>query len=216
MDPFYEDLANVNTDTVVNLKDASAIIRYYAQWDVELVYNGKSADAEISYNDPVITSTSSENVSKLGVAFTPVNLKRATYGLKFDVAENEYLQYFSVVDAPSWSNSKGGLNVSIYKWDTDYATTISSAPLYSSDAVDFVDNTTHSFAVNSASDIFSITNGTYLAVIKGIPSADGSADDVGIWTAGFENSTRNFEGFKDGVSTADYAAKTSLSFAFAG
>lgn len=216
VDPFYEDLANVNTDTVVNLKDASAIIRYYAQWDVELVYNGKSADAEISYNDPVITSTSSEYVSKLGVAFTPVNLKRATYGLKFDVAENEYLQYFSVVDAPSWGNSLGGLNVSIYKWDTDYATTISSAPLYSSDAVDFADNSTHSFAVNSASDIFSITNGTYLAVIKGIPSADGSTDDVGIWTAGFEKSTRNFEGFKDGVSTADYAAKSSLSFAFAG
>ena len=58
-------------------------------------------------------------------------------GLKFTATSN----FTSVLaECPSWSNNIGDLTISLYKWDTDYATSISGSAIASKKHVDFTDN----------------------------------------------------------------------------
>ncbi|NOY59220.1 MAG: T9SS type A sorting domain-containing protein [Calditrichaeota bacterium] len=41
---------------------------------------------------------------------------------------------------PSWGDSEGNLTLKLYKWDTDYATTIAAAPIAEETFVNFADN----------------------------------------------------------------------------
>ncbi len=60
-----------------------------------------------------------------------------TAGMKFTAASS-----FSGIDAtcPSWNNNIGDLTLSLYTWNTDYATSVAQTPLASQTFVDFNDN----------------------------------------------------------------------------
>lgn len=79
------------------------------------------------------------------------------------------------VNAPSYGDNQGSLTLSLYEWDTDYATTVSAAPLASQTFVDFADNEWLSMRVEER------PAGEYLWVLS-----DGSGG-VGIWQTASNN-----------------------------
>ena len=91
-------------------------------------------------------------------------------------AENASMKFtanskFTSVSAgcPSYADNIGNLTLSLYKWDTDYNTTISQSAIASQEFVDFADNA-HlylNFAVQEAGD--------YLWVL------DNAKQEVGVW-----------------------------------
>ncbi|PRX63391.1 F5/8 type C domain-containing protein [Cohnella sp. SGD-V74] len=68
---------------------------------------------------------------------TPFDFNQtATRGQKFSSSGFDALR----VAAPSWGNNIGNLTLSLYAWNTDYATTTSQAPIARKTFVDYVDN----------------------------------------------------------------------------
>ncbi len=72
-------------------------------------------------------------------------------GMKFTATSN----FTSVMaECPSWSNNIGDLTISLYKWDTDYNTSVSGTPIASKKYIDFIDNSRLSvdFSAQGAGD----------------------------------------------------------------
>jgi len=68
---------------------------------------------------------------------TPFDFNQtATRGQKFTSSGFDALR----VSAPSWGNSVGNLTLSLYVWNTDYATTTAQAPIARKTFVDYADN----------------------------------------------------------------------------
>ncbi|XID96143.1 discoidin domain-containing protein [Paenibacillaceae bacterium WGS1546] len=68
---------------------------------------------------------------------TPFDFNQtATRGQKFSFSGFDALR----VAAPSWGNNIGNLTLSLYVWNTDYATTTAQAPIARKTFVDYVDN----------------------------------------------------------------------------
>lgn len=78
---------------------------------------------------------------------------------------------FGAINAacPSWSNSIGNLTFSLYKWETNYATSVSKTPLATKTFVNFNDN------AKLALEFSSLPAGDYVWVLK-----DG-IEQVGVW-----------------------------------
>ena len=68
-----------------------------------------------------------------------IESKSKGVGLVVTIPEGGYL-YEAAVQAPSYSDDIGNLSIKVYKWDTDYATTVAGEPLQVDEFVDFADN----------------------------------------------------------------------------
>lgn len=100
------------------------------------------------------------------------------------------------VSCPSWSNNIGNLTLSLYKWNTDYNTTISGSPIASREFDNFTDNQwlELSFEQQSAGD--------YLWVLSN------PTEKVGVWK--FNNSNNGGTAYLNGaVVSGDYESKIS-------
>ncbi len=100
------------------------------------------------------------------------------------------------VNCPSWSNNIGNLTLSLYKWNTDYNTTISASPVVKKEFVNFTDNQwlEISFATQ--------TSGEYLWVLNN------PTETVGVYK--YENSTNSNTAYLNGaVTSGDYISKIS-------
>lgn len=124
--------ADVDGNGNVNLSDVSAVLKKIAKWDVDFV------------KIPVLPGQGTATVNKVLQTFaggerSNVNLRKGQdLAIKFSVAEGEYAKYVKAV-YPSWGDNKGSLRLSLYKWDTDYETTVSAMPIVSEKYVDFAD-----------------------------------------------------------------------------
>lgn len=76
----------------------------------------------------------------------------------------------------SYGNNTGTVTFDVYRWDTDYKTTLKGRKLATDSAVDFTDNT----IFNAAFD--GLDTGYYLIVINGTSPADDYG--VAVWTRG--------------------------------
>ena len=75
---------------------------------------------------------------------------------------------------PSWSNDVGSLTVTLWKWDTDYYTTVAAAPLLGPDVIaDFEDNSFVGFVLDTP-----LQAGVYY-----VEMSEPADDPVGVWTA---------------------------------
>uniref|UniRef100_UPI0025C34774 DNRLRE domain-containing protein n=1 Tax=Clostridium sp. UBA4548 TaxID=1946361 RepID=UPI0025C34774 len=100
------------------------------------------------------------------------------------------------VNCPSWSNNIGNLTLSLYKWKTDYNTTISASPIASKQFQNYTDNQWLELKVNEQS------SGEYLWVLSN-PS-----ENVGVWKS--EGSTNSSTAYLNGsVVSGDYTSKIS-------
>jgi hypothetical protein len=82
-------------------------------------------------------------------------------------ANNAFISFYP--SCPSYSDNIGNLTLSLYKWNTDYNTTISQQPIASKEFVDFDDNAGLPLTFSSQ------PAGDYLWVL------DNAVQEVGVW-----------------------------------
>ena len=100
--------------------------------------------------------------------------------------------------SPSWNGSGAGYRITLYKWVTDYATSISKPPLGQTTFSNISDNARDELYLST-----SYPAGRYLAVTD--QPVFGSGNNVGNW--GWTNSTYADDktvAFIDGVATEDF------------
>lgn len=175
-----EVAADVDGDGAVNLADVSAVLKKIAKWDVEFV------------RVPVLPGKGNAAVNKVMQTFAAgersnINLRKGQdLAVKFTVGEGEFAKYVKAV-YPSWADNKGSIRLSLYKWDTDYETTVAATPIVSEKYVDFADCSEIVFSfVDTAGK--GVGEGEYLWRIhegfdeKVNPDDNNEPVGVGMWT----------------------------------
>lgn len=110
---------------------------------------------------------------------------------KFDAG---YLQEITI-GCPSWSDNIGSLTAKLYKWDTDYATTIAASPLWEETFVDYDDNATLSCDFSDG-DSYTIGAGEYLWWLG--DGVDEGGSGVGLWVQAYPTDENIVELFANG------------------
>ncbi len=175
-----EVAADVDGNGAVNLSDVSTILKYIAKWDVEFV------------KVPTLPGKGSSRVSSVIQTFSTgermnVNLRQGQdYAVKFSVGEGKYAKSVKA-NYPSWGDTKGSIRLSLYKWDTDYETTIANDPIYTEKYENFVDNAEIVFSFADTADK-GVGEGEYLwRIHEGFderldPNNEDEPVGVGMWT----------------------------------
>lgn len=95
-----------------------------------------------------------------GVARNLDNTVDATAGMKFTATGS----FTSIsTECPSWSNNIGNLTLSLYKWNTNYATSVAGTPIATNTFVNYIDGATLpiTFAAQAAGDyVWELSHGT--------------------------------------------------------
>ncbi|MBE6708208.1 MAG: hypothetical protein E7578_03070 [Ruminococcaceae bacterium] len=164
-------MGNANKDTKVNLGDAAAMLQKIAKWEVAIdeIASDVNGDGAVNLSDvslllqniagwekakfvktPVLPGKGDSRVSSsisTSDATTPtdnpgnINLRKGQdLGVKFTVPEGKVGKY-AKANFPSWGDSKGSIRLSLYKWDTDYATTVANDSIYTEYHENFADGT---------------------------------------------------------------------------
>ena len=164
--------------STANLTAPSAIHNADGSWDAWYLYK--------------TTTASGDMLAHESDAQAPYDVTSGAFGQKLTMT-----QAFSNlrVDGCTWSQSHGDgkVDIALYEWDTDYATTVAAQPIIQN-VVSYGDNAR--FNLFPAETVFSA--GTYLVVIAPtdeVPSHSGLWISTGGPKAGFES-------FKDGESYA--------------
>ena len=164
-------MGDANSDSKLNIGDASAMLKKVAKWDVtidamaaDVDGNGAVNLSDVSSILKVLAKWDAKFVNtptipgkidlvyykydecfnrSLNASFNPVCLSD---GVHYDLGVK-----FNVAEGknatkldfhcPSFAEDKGSLTISVYKWDGDYNSSISAMPIVSKKFVDFKDNT---------------------------------------------------------------------------
>jgi len=171
-----ETAADVDGNGTVTLADVSTVLKISAGWDIDTVMKpvDPAKKESVGGNNAVPVYT--------GDANTPLNLIKGDLGIRFTIEEGEVLKSLTGI-YPSWANAIGELTLGIYKWDTDYATTISAMPIYEEKMIDRVDGYEGTFDVTD-----SIGNGLgageYLWLLSEGVDNTPEPHGIGVWSGG--------------------------------
>ncbi|MDD4772485.1 MAG: hypothetical protein PHZ09_02635 [Eubacteriales bacterium] len=123
----------------------------------------------------------------------------SSIGVHFKVEEG-FLEDFSI-NCPSWSNDIGSLTMRVYKWDTDYASTVAASPVAEETFVDYVDN---DWLIMYFDDdgAKGLEAGEYLVTLG--DGVDESGSGVGLWTYGPIDDPAIVNYYANGEITEDY------------
>lgn len=175
-----EVAADVDGNGVADIRDAVMLLRYIGGWDLKLT------------DVPVLPGVGSDTVSKKiktcgGGEQTALNMRRGQeLGVKFSVEEGLYAKSISA-QCPSWGDSKGDIRFSLYKWNTDYETTVAAMPIVSEKYSGFADNTELVLKLTDSAGK-GVGEGEYLWLIHEGYDVRINEDDksepvgVGVWT----------------------------------
>ena len=110
---------------------------------------------------------------------TPISLlaSGSSVAARFVVAEG-FLEE-ATVDCPSWNDNVGSLTLKIFKWNTDYATTVAGEPVFAQTYVDYSDNETLC-AEFFTDDSRGLEAGEYLWWLG--DGVDANNSGVGLWS----------------------------------
>lgn len=115
---------------------------------------------------------------------------------KFKIEANDRLIGLTFESCPTWTKEGSGFFVELYKWDTDYESTVMNDPIYSEEFTDWVDNAACEVSFLDAAEN-GFKGGTYMWVFRG------TTPDIGIWAMDpsdeceyFENGTFSQNGFR--------------------
>ena len=113
------------------------------------------------------------------------------------------------VSCPSWSDNVGSLTFKLYRWDTDYETTIAKDPLYSETFVDYDDNSDLTLTCKTDSSRGAEAGEYLLFVGDGV---DEGGSGVGIWSYGFPTEDdRVIECYRGGKSVKNFGMDGNVS-----
>lgn len=119
-------------------------------------------------------------------AQSPIALNgNATAAQKFTASTSFFA---AAIPCPNWGTTNSSLTLSLYQWQTNYATTIASAPLKKVDYINFSDNQNLQVANDDK-----FPAGDYLWVLSN------PAGNAGVWKK--EGAINNVINFADGVET---------------
>jgi len=177
---FDEVAADVNGDGQVTLADASTVLKKIAKWDIDFV------------KVPVLPGKGTGRISSVVKTYADgsqanINLRKGQdLAMKFSVPE-ESVAYYARAKFPSWGDSKGSLRLSLYKWDTDYETTVANDPIVTEKYENFADNAEIIFSFTDTAGK-GVGEGEYLwRVHEGFdervnPDNENEPVGVGLWT----------------------------------
>lgn len=137
--------------------------------------NAESVDHTKDYYDDNVSVFDSSDPNQ-----TPAQIRETGKGqaVRFTLSDEQWLTGASVSCA-SWSDNYGSLTFYLYRWDTDYDTTVAAEPILKQTFEDFEDNSTLSMDFGSV-DEKAFGAGTYLLVVK--DGIDTQGTGVGVWT----------------------------------
>ena len=227
-------IGNANKDTKLNLSDASAMLQKIAKWNVSIdeVAADVNGDGAMTLSDvslllqniagwesaefvkvPVLPGKGISRVSSVINTFgggdqMNINLRKGQdYAVKFSVSgEGKYAKYIKA-QYPSWGDSKGSLRLSIYKWDTDYETTVANDPIKTEKHENFADCSEIIFnLVDTAGK--GLSEGEYLwRIHEGYderinPANESEPVGVGMWTFNTPDAETGITVFYEGEAVA--------------
>ncbi len=202
-------MGDANSDSKVNLSDASKMLQKIAKWDatIDEMISDVDGNGTVNLSDvarllqvlakwdvdfeknPVLpgkyTMVNKGDIGCYGnpgaQGWVPLCLSD---GIHYDlgVKFNVKADEFATQIGflmPSWADSKGKITVSIYKWDGDYNSSISAMPIISHTFVDYPDNSTQVMDLLDASGK-GLVEGEYVwRMHDGVDAGEGTG--VGIW-----------------------------------
>ena len=140
---------------------------------------------------------------------SPISLANGTdsAAVRFVVTEG-YIEYANA-SCPSWSDDIGNLTFKLFKWDTDYATTVAGTPVAEQTFENYSDNATLEITFND--DGYGIEAGEYLLWLG--DGVDESGSGVGFWAGACNtNEEAIVEYYYNGaVTTGNYAFEGEIS-----
>lgn len=174
-------MGNANRDGDINLSDVTAVLKKIAAWDVSIDTVAADVDANGTINLSDVT-TMLKVIAGWNVKFTRypvlpnggiiktyaesatqsnINLRKGQdLAIKFTVDEGFHGKSVKA-NYPSWADSKGSIRLSLYKWNTDYATTVAAEPITTKKYENFADCQAIEFAFKDADGEY-IPAGDYL------------------------------------------------------
>ena len=225
-------MGDANKDGKVNLSDVTSVLQKIAAWDVSIDTIASDVDASTAVNLSDVTVMlkviAGWNVSFSKYPVLPGNGVIPTYAeaaqsnvnlrkgqdlaIKFTVEEGFHGKS-SKAQYPSWGDSKGSIRLSLYKWDTDYATTVAAEPIATKEYKNFADCATIEFAFKDA-DGENIPAGEYLwRIHEGFdervnPDNESEPVGVGLFTQACPAASTGLTVFYEGVAMDPASAES--------
>lgn len=158
-------MGDAGRDGSVSLSDVTAVLKEIAGWNISIDMAAADVDGSGAVNISDVTFML-KKIAGWNVKFTSkpllpgsgiintfaesvqgnINLRKGQdLAVKFTVEEGYHARSASAV-YPSWGDSKGSLRLSVYKWDTDYATTVAAEPIATREYKNFNDCTAIEFS----------------------------------------------------------------------
>ena len=109
---------------------------------------------------------------------TPISLLAAGSSVAARIVVAEGFLEEASINCPSWSDNVGSLTVKVFKWNTDYDTTVAGEPVFSQTYIDYQDNE-ELYAEFATDDSRGLEAGEYLWWLGDGVDAGGSG--VGLW-----------------------------------
>ncbi len=195
-------LTDVNGDGSITVNDVTLLLKKIAKYDVSFVKSpvlpGKGNMAT-NLNLNTYSSFYDE-----GAYSMPLNLRKGQdLAMKFSVPANKVAKSVKMV-SPSWADNKGEIRLSIYKWTTDYETTVASDPIVTEKYVNYDDCAELVFNLCDTAGK-GIGSGEYLfRVHEGLDTRVNPDDanepvGVGVWQAKCPVATTGMVAFFEGV-----------------
>ncbi|MBQ8642363.1 MAG: hypothetical protein IJ480_09125 [Clostridia bacterium] len=139
---------------------------------------------------------------------SPVSLMNAGSSVAARITFAEGFLEEASIACPSWNDNVGSLTMKIFKWDTDYNTTVAAEPVFSQTYADYSDNEIL-YAEFFTEESRGLEAGEYLWWLG--DGVDSSGSGVGLWT--YKHPT-DMEGlvelYQDGAVTTAYGWEGSL------
>ena len=164
-----------NPDSSVGIYAMKASVDYAETFRQGLKLDDRSARMRVVYAYPTdtphgeINTKFSQSIPFHGEGRNPVEVK-GNYAVQFaTTAKFESLS----MDCPSWSNNLGNLTFSLYRWNTNYETTLKGSAAASHEFVNYKDNATLTFKFDE------MEAGEYLLLIEN--TSEDPKEQVGLY-----------------------------------
>lgn len=178
--------------------------------DGEATTDAGSADHTKDYYDDSVSVFDNANPNQSAAQIRETGKGQA---VRFTLSDEQWLIGASVSCA-SWSDNFGSLTFYLYRWNTDYETTVAGEPVLKQTFEDFEDNSSLSMDFDRV-DEKAIGAGTYLLVVK--DGIDTQGTGVGVWTGSYWQdedaefySSYDFVGYSNGRISKKNVMKATL------
>lgn len=193
--------ADIDGDGMVTVNDAITALKIVAGWEAV-----QTAKIPVKPDDYAVAGLRDVKTYTDSGTREPLNLRHGqVVGVKFSVGKDERANNITG-EYPSWANNIGEITVKLYRWNTDYTTTVAAMPIYEQKFVDFQDCAKIAFNISDTAG-HGIGEGEYLWTVSG-HDGDGG---VGMWTDKLPAESSGISMFYEGE-PADFGVQATITY----